>query len=187
MMTQNRFIWRLLIAVLVLATSGLVIGGDQAEMPRSRLKLNQQKIITQSILCTTPGIPDIVLVGLSGHIPKGKPGETYEVSVFIENRGQCETGNFRLQVSVLAQENINAQNSKTETRVIFDKFMPSLQPSRDDFSSYTKISVPFTTGPYWASSYDFSVVVDPDNKIKEFRENNNLIDRGMVINVSAPN
>lgn len=183
MNAHKRLIWCLLIILLVLAATGLVIGGDQQNLPQSRHKILKPGIALQSILCTAPGIPDLVLVGISSHLPAGKPGETYEVSVFLENRGQCETGNFRLQISVLAQE---MPINKTETRVIFNKLMPSLQPTRDDFSSYTQVSIPFTTGSYWASSYDFSAVIDPDNTIKEFRENNNLIDRGMVITVTAP-
>jgi hypothetical protein len=174
-------------AVVVAFASG--VSGQQrtARIARQAVSVNQNPaVVVQTNCANAPAMPDIVLAKLSVNGQRqinGTPGQTYEIEADLENRGQCETGSFRVQISVY-------KGNFSNSTIIMDKLVQSIQPTRDRNSVSFKVTVSYTVGPDYQSAYTFSAIADPEKKVNEFIENNNSIgmDEGLegpVINVGS--
>jgi hypothetical protein len=169
----------LLAAMAAVAFSSGVSGQQRAaRISRQAVSANQNAAaVVQTNCVNSPAMPDIVLVKVAvsgGPSSKPAPGQTYQVTATLENRGQCETGPFKVQISVYAQD-IGA--NKAEEKVILTRLVQSMQPTRDKEPSYVRVTADYTLGPNCPSSYDFYASADPDNKVSEFIENNNAIEK----------
>lgn len=121
-----------------------------------------------------PALPDIVLARLYvNKPPKPVPGATYTVSALLENRGQCETGAFTVQISVYVQ----VPGRPDVDKMILTKTIPSMQPTKDREPAYISVAVDYTLGAESTATYNFYASADPENRIHEFIENNNTVER----------
>jgi hypothetical protein len=179
----------LVIAMVLLATRLEVLGQQQVRPTRKAVGTNQNIATTAAQNnCTATAMPDIVLVKLSvvsgPSITKAVPGQTFEISAVLENRGQCETGPFKVQISVYTEDVNNDVNPIKTDAVILKKLVQSIQPARDKNPVYTNVTVSYTLSPNYRMSYMFYATADPDNNVNEFIENNNVIERGEGININ---
>ena len=176
----NRFTTVFFIAVAVVMAAGTVVSGQpRAKSPRQAMSPALSAAATVQTNCTATAMPDIVLVKVAvsgGQTGKWAPGQTCQVTAVLENRGQCETGSFKVQISVYAQD---MTANKVEDKVILTRQVPSMQPTRDKEPSYTRVTADYTLGPDYKSTYDFYASADPENKVNEFIENNNAIEKQM--------
>jgi hypothetical protein len=169
------------IAAMVIIAVGFGAFGQQrsARTSRQAVSANQNPAVAVQTNCVNaPAMPDIVLVGVAisgGPVSKPAPGATFQVTATIENRGQCETGPFKVQISVYAQD---MTANKVEDKVVLTKMVQSMQPTRDKNPAYIYVTADYTLGPNFASTYDFYASADPENKVNEFIENNNALERG---------
>ena len=177
-----------LLAAMVVIVFGSGVSGQSrtARISRQAVSVNQNPAVSvQSNCVNAPAMPDIVLnkleVSNGASLTKPAPGQTYEITALLENRGQCETGSFKVQISVHVFE----QDKGAEDHVILDKLIQSMQPARDKNPEYTRVSVTYTLGPNYNTGYEFYATADPDNRVKEFIENNNGIERGEGINLEV--
>lgn len=176
MRSNNRFITVIFTAAAVVMAAGSTAFGQQ----RAKI-LHQAASPAPGAAATvqTTAMPDIVLVKVvvsGGPISKPAPGQTYQITAVLENRGQCETGSFKVQISVYAQD---MTANKAEDKVILTRLVQSMQPTRDREPSYTRVTADYTLGPNRKSTYDFYASADPENKVNEFIENNNAIEKQM--------
>ena len=110
----------LIVAMVLLSTGLEVLGQERVRPARKAVGTNQNIAPTAAQNnCTATAMPDIVLVKLSvvsgPSITKAVPGHTFEISAVLENRGQCETGPFRVQISVYT-EDVNNDVKPIKTR-----------------------------------------------------------------------
>ncbi len=172
--------------VVLIGAGFEAFGQQRARTSHQAVRANQNLTApTQTNCNNAQAMPDIVLVRVSvsgGPSSKWAPGQTYDITATLENRGQCETGPFRVQISVYAQD---MAINKVEERVILNKLVQSIQPTRDKNPTYTYVTAAYTLGPNYSSSYDFYAAVDPDNKVNEFIENNNVIERGQGVTIDV--
>ena len=180
----------LLFIAMVLLATGLEALGQQQVRPTRKAVGPDQNIAAAALQnnCTSTAMPDIVLVRLSvvsgPPITKAVPGQTFEISAVLENRGQCETGPFKVQINVYTEDvNNDVKPIKTDT-VILKKLVQSIQPTRDKNPVYTNVTVSYTLSPNYRTTYMFYATADPDNNVNEFIENNNAIERGEGININ---
>ena len=178
---DNRCCTQIRIVAMVIAVIGSAAFGQQraARISRQAVSANQSPAVSVQTNCVNaPAMPDIVLVGVAisgGPLSKPVPGATFQVTATIENRGQCETGPFKVQISVYAQD---MTANKVEDKVILTKEVQSMQPTRDRNPAYINVTADYTLGPNDRSTYDFYASADPDNRVSEFIENNNAVERG---------
>ncbi len=174
-----------LAAAVLLAAAALAAAGRQARVSPQAIKTKQAPQANLQTNCNVPAVPDIVLVKMgvaAGPDGKFAPGKTYGITAILENRGQCETGPFRVRISVYAQDTVAGG---AEDRVILDQLVQSIQPTRDKSPAYTYVTVNYTLGPNYSSTYDFMAAADPQDRVKEFIENNNALDRGSGITIDV--
>jgi len=185
-MTLRHRTWKCAFAAAVLiVVAGLVATASQVRVSPQAAKTKQAPPANLQTNCNVPAVSDIVLVKIaitSGSDSKFAPGKTYGITAVLENRGQCETGPFRVRISVYAQDTVVGS---AEERVILDRLVQSIQPTRDKTPAYTYVTVNYTLGPNYSSTYDFMAVADPQDRVKEFIENNNAIDRGWGITIDV--
>jgi len=179
---RNRLCSLICLVAMVIAAIGFEAFGQQrAKFSPKAVSVNQNPAVSVQTNCVNaPAMPDIVLAKLlvSGQKKiNSAPGQTYDITAYLENRGQCETGPFKVQISVYKKDLSNST-------VILNKLVQSIQPARDRNSVYTEVTVPYTIGPNYESSYTFSAVADPEKKVNEFIENNNSI--GMDDGLEGP-
>jgi hypothetical protein len=174
-------------AAVIIAMSGQGVSGQvRARMPGKAVAAPQGSPANVQTNCVNaPAMPDIILnkleVSNGASLTKPVPGQTYEITALIENRGQCETGSFKVQIIV----HVFVQDKGAEDHVILDKLVQSIQPARDKNPEYTRVSVTYTLGPNYNTGYEFYATADPDNRVTEFIENNNGIERGNGINLEV--
>jgi len=178
---RHRFNRPVLIAAMVVIAIGFEVFGQQRAKMSARAVSTPQSApaIVQTKCVNAPAMPDIVLVKVvisGGPSSKWAPGHACQITAILENRGQCETGPFKVQISVYAQD---MTVNKVEDKVIQTKLVQSMQPTRDKEPSYTRVTADYTLGPNYISTYDFYASADPENKVNEFIENNNAIEKQM--------
>jgi hypothetical protein len=164
--------------VVIAFGSGVSGQSRTARISRQAVSVNQNPAVSvQSNCVNAPAMPDIVLVSVEIFNPEKKyaPGKTYPVTAIIENRGQCETGCFRVQISVQVQD---MDANRTEERVILNQVVQSIQPIRDRNPAHIEVPTYYTLGGNYNTTYTFWAVADPEDHVKEFVENNNSIEKG---------
>jgi hypothetical protein len=190
MRIRERISFVFLIIAMVLLATGLEVPGQQRVRPPRKAVGTDQNMAATAIQnnCTATAMPDIALVKLSvvsgPSITKAAPGQTFEISAVLENRGQCETGPFKVQISVYTEDVNNDVKPIITDKVILKKLVQSIQPTRDKNPVYTNVTVSYTLSPNYRTTYMFYATADPDNNVTEFIENNNAIERGEGININ---
>ena len=144
-----------------------------------------QPIQIQQPVCEGRPLPDLVVKSLrvSG---SSQPGTAHSISVHVDNQGQCDSGPFSVRLDVTIQvpnENI------FQTKEIGKKYLPSLPPCRESsceesqavaLFDYTLLNNNF-------AQYDFTAEVDGEDRVEEFNERNNVMERTGTIRVLPDN
>jgi hypothetical protein len=178
---RHRFDRQVLIAAMVITAVGFGAFGQQraGRISRQAASANQnQAVVVQTNCVNAPAMPDIVLhkVTASGSSAKPKPGEWIDVGAVLENRGQCETGSFKVQFFVYFQ----IINGVAAEKLINTTLVQSIQPTREKEVSYTQIGFRYQLDTARFATYDFYATADPENKVSEFIEDNNIIGKQMA-------
>lgn len=183
---MQHLVSRLIVVAVVFTFASGVEGQRTATISRKAVSVNQNPaVVTQTNCVNAPAMPDIVLVKLYVTMPpKPAAGATYPVTAILENRGQCETGAFKFQMSVL----IETSGQPDVDKVILTRMIPSMQPTRDREPAYVTVSVDYTLLNRDAV-YKFYASADPENHVHEFIENNNAVERnagdaGNIVNIN---
>ena len=122
-----------------------------------------------------PARPDIFLeqVFIDSFLPTqgAKPGQNFTIAVVLMNQGQCETGMFKVRVFADIED---TEARKSETRILGDLPVQSIQPQRGRKNDYVRVNVVFQTpADIYSGYYRFYAIADPDNKVLDFDEDDN--------------
>lgn len=114
-------------------------------------------------------LPDITIKKFKFSGPSGSwvPGQTYQISVVLENIGQYETGAFLLKL------NVRIQTPASQTLTVGTKQIPSIQPRKTGVPGTYTALFNYTLGNYDWAQYTFSAEADYTGHIEEFNESNN--------------
>ncbi len=123
----------------------------------------------------TPALPDIFLekILVESFLPSqgAKPNQNFTIVAVLRNQGQCETGPFKVRICATI-EDLAARTS--ETRILGDLPVQSIQPHKGRKDEYTRVSIVFQTpGDIYSGYYRFYGIADPDDKVPEFDEDDN--------------
>jgi hypothetical protein len=139
----------------------------------------------------TPALPDIFLerVFVDSSLPSqgAKPNQNFTIAAILMNQGQCETGMFKVRILVDIED---TEARRSETRILGDLPVQSIQPQRGRKSDYVRVNVVFQTPiEIYSGYYRFYAIADPDNKVLEFDEDDNstkglYVEQESTINVT---
>lgn len=132
--------------------------------------------------CSDAPLPDLVIsnVSLSGN---GYPGTEHSLGVTVQNSGQCASGIFSVRVEVLEQ--VPARNIH-RTREVDTKGYRSIEPCRSSICDSATMYFNYTLLPDYYAYYDFNILVDWNNGVQEFNEDNNSRERTEGLEVKGP-
>lgn len=161
---------------VVSSAQGVPAARPKLVRPQATVSPARPDPVTQ-LRCQGGVLPDIDIVDIQPRHTDAahfNAGDTIPIIVFLENRGQCETGSFKLKVTVYADLGSSFMD---QTIAVLD--IPSLQPTREKPPKYYQTGVSFVTKVVdYPVQYNFTAVADPDDKIVEFIETNNTVTRG---------
>lgn len=137
-----------------------------------KVKLDKNVVIDE---CNNKPLPDIVLTGVEvSNVSSWTSGAVMTVNISLRNAGQCKTGNFNIRVKRFVDRGSNTNEHDWK----YFRVQP-LEPfnGRNSNNSDAIIKYEFVTHPANNVQYRFSVDADPENRVNEFIENNNSLDR----------
>ena len=161
---------------LLVFNSVMVLKAGKAEAQQQvMLKASSEEKIQPR--CSEKALPDITVkeVGWTpGSTDNWKVGDNKPVYVDLRNIGQCETGSFKVKLSVFEQDLLHDSRKKHAVGV---KEVESLMPYKTRAYEGSSTTIQFNYRiPYRYAAYRFSAKADFDNAVAEFDEFNNFKD-----------
>lgn len=177
MNVQPRARWiRLAAASLGMLLAAGLMGQSTVKRPPLTVPKRPMPEVAAPTNCgNAPALPDIFLekVFVDSFLPTqgAKPSQNFTIAVILMNQGQCETGMFKVRVLADIED---TEARKSETRILADLPVQSIQPQRGRKDDYVRVNVVFQTpADIYSGYYRFYAIADPDNKVLEFDEDDN--------------
>ena len=172
---RTRSICLAVVSLGILSAAGLAGQSTVKRPPLSVPKKPMPEVAVPTNCGNAPALPDIFLeqVFVDSSLPTqgAKPNQNFTIATILMNQGQCETGMFKVRVFADIED---TEAGKSETRILGDLTVQSIQPQRGRKSEYVRVNVVFQTPvDIYSGYYRFYAVADPDNKVLEFDEDDN--------------